>query len=420
MQESITERKSALRDIPFMGVIWVVDEAMKLGFYNGHPDWSNLGQGQPEVGEINGAPPRITNFSIEPSDQAYGPINGMSQLREAIANHYNRLYRKDKTSKFTAENVSVAMGGRLELSRIFASMGKVRLGYKIPDYTAYEDMINYQEGRVNPILIPTREENGFVTPGEQFGEIISENQLDAYLLSNPCNPTGTVIRGTELESYVDAARNNHCMLVADEFYSHFIYDGNEPGKGPVSTMEFVENVNHDPVIAVDGLTKSYRYPGWRIGWAIGPKDLIETLGRAGSAIDGGPSQPMQRAALRVLDPNYADQETAALRNVFSRKRNIMLKSLREMGILCTVEPESTFYIWADISQLPKPINNADDFFFAALEKKVMTVPGHYFDVNPGKIRRDSQFNQCVRFSFGPPEDNMVMGLERLEKLIKSY
>ena len=81
MQESIKERKSALRDIPFMGVIWVVDEAMKLGFYNGHPDWSNLGQGQPEVGEINGAPPRITNFSIEPTDQAYGPINGMGELR---------------------------------------------------------------------------------------------------------------------------------------------------------------------------------------------------------------------------------------------------------------------------------------------------------------------------------------------------
>jgi len=122
----------------------------------------------------------------------------------------------------------------------------------------------------------------------------------------------------------------------------------------------------------------------------------------------------------VLDPDYADQETAALRNVFSRKRNIMLKSLRKMGIICTVEPESTFYIWTDISQLPKPINNANEFFFAALEKKVMTVPGHFFDVNPGKLRGDSQFNQCVRFSFGPPEDNMVMGLERLEKLIKSY
>src|SRR6185503_7695601 len=83
---------NALREIPYMGVIYVVAEAMKLGFWNGNPDWCNLGQGQPEVGEIEGAPPRISEIQMAPSDHAYGPIGGTDALRQAIAEHYNRLY----------------------------------------------------------------------------------------------------------------------------------------------------------------------------------------------------------------------------------------------------------------------------------------------------------------------------------------
>ena len=130
-----------------MGVIWVVAEAMKLGFYNGHPDWCNLGQGQPEVGPMEGAPERVSMISMEPGDHAYGPIGGSSELREAVAAHYNRLYRQGKSSQYTADNVSVAAGGRLVLSRVFAALDAGRLGYQIPDYTAYEDMINYHSHR---------------------------------------------------------------------------------------------------------------------------------------------------------------------------------------------------------------------------------------------------------------------------------
>src|SRR2546430_15911732 len=75
----------AFRPIPYMGVIWVVVEAMKLGFQNGHPDWCNLGQGQPEVGEMAGAPPRIRELVMRPEDHAYGPVNGTDTLRQAVA-----------------------------------------------------------------------------------------------------------------------------------------------------------------------------------------------------------------------------------------------------------------------------------------------------------------------------------------------
>ncbi|MCI0656396.1 MAG: aminotransferase class I/II-fold pyridoxal phosphate-dependent enzyme, partial [Acidobacteria bacterium] len=156
-----TEKNGPFREIPFMGVIYVVAEAMKLGFRNGHPDWCNLGQGQPEVGPMAGAPPRIEHVDLEPSDHAYGPLEGLDELRQAIAEHYNRLYRKGKRSRYTAANVAVAQGGRLALSRAMTILGEVNLGYQLPDYSAYEDMLNLHLSRCTPIPVPVPESDGF-------------------------------------------------------------------------------------------------------------------------------------------------------------------------------------------------------------------------------------------------------------------
>jgi aspartate/methionine/tyrosine aminotransferase len=408
----------SLRDIPYMGVIFVVHEAMKLGFYNGHPDWCNLGQGQPEVGEMEGAPPRLMQIALQPGDHAYGPINGTDAARAAVAAHYNRLYRSD-ASPYGAANVSIASGGRLVLSRIFAALGSGRVGYQTPDYTAYEDMIDYHRHRITPVHVPAREADGFRLTPAQLERAIREHDLSAFVLSNPCNPTGQVIRGLELRECVAVARRTGCLLVLDEFYSHFIYEPDgRPGPGPVSAARYVDDIERDPVLLVDGLTKSFRYPGWRVGWAVGPQPVIETLGRAASAIDGGPPQAMQRAAIEVLEPARADQETRALRTVFARKRNLMIDRLAEMGIRCAHPSEGTFYVWASIAGLPEPFDDADAFFRRALEHRVMTVPGAFFDINPGKSRPGpSPFRQWVRFSFGPPEPNVRMGLDRLEEML---
>lgn len=415
---SLGSNRGAMREIPFMGVIYVVDEAVKLGFENGHPDWCNLGQGQPEVGEIEGAPPRVDTVRLEPMDHAYGPVQGTLELREAVAAHYNRLYRQGERSKYTAENVTVASGGRLLLSRAFAALGGSSLGYQLPDYTAYEEMIDYHQHRFTPVPIPARQEDGFALPAEVLRREVASRGLGAFVLSNPCNPTGCVVRGAELDEYVGIARDHACTLILDEFYSHFVYDGDGPAGGPVSGAAFVEDVERDPVLLVDGLTKSFRYPGWRVGWAVGPRDMVDALTRAASAIDGGPSRIVQRAACQVLEPDRADQETSALRSVFSRKRNLMVARLKEMGLRCARESEGTFYVWASIADLPAPMNDAEVFFRAALERRVMTVPGAFFDVNPGKRRRGpSPFARWVRFSFGPPEDNVRMGLDRLAEML---
>ena len=414
----------ALRDVPYMGVIYVVAEAHKLGFFNGHPDWCNLGQGQPEVGEMRGAPPRVLSLELEPSDCAYGPLEGTNELREAVAAHYNRLYRGGQRSQYTAANVAVAAGGRLALTRAMAALAPGRIGYQNPDYTAYQDMFELHLGRVEPVAVESGAADGFAIPSGRLRDTIERERLDAFLLSNPCNPTGVVIEGDELAAYVRTAREQGSTLLSDEFYSHFVYrpqpDGSAvPADGPVSAAPFVEDVERDPVVIFDGLTKSYRYPGWRVGWALGPQAMVEAMARTASSIDGGPSKAAQRAALQVLEPARADQETAALREVFCEKRNLMMKRLSDLGVRFVHPNASTFYCWGSLEDLPEPLNHGTSFFRQALQRKVMTVPGEYFDIDPGRRREGpSPFRQWMRFSFGPPLDNVRMGLDRLEEMVE--
>jgi aspartate/methionine/tyrosine aminotransferase len=406
-----------------MGVIWVVHEAMKLGFENGHPDWCNLGQGQPEVGDMPGAPERLGAVALEPGDHAYGPIGGTPELREKVAAHLNRLYRQGKSSQYGPDNISIAMGGRLALSRALAAVAPMKVGYQIPDYTAYQDMFELHLSRLEPVCVPALEEHGFRIPPDRMAAAVDEHGLGAFVLSNPCNPTGGTIAGDELAQIVAMARERNMLFLLDEFYSHFIYakgaDGSwGPGEGPVSGAAYIEDVETDPVLLFDGLTKNHRYPGWRVGWIAGPSEMIETINRVGSSLDGGPSRLAQRAALEALEPAIADQETQAVRAEFARKRNVMVERLTKLGVRFATEPESTFYVWGCLDGLPESLRDSMAFFWAALERKVMTVPGPFFDVNPGGLRKGpSPYVNWMRFSFGPPMDNLLLGLDRLEQLV---
>lgn len=413
--------QTALREVPYMGVIRVVVEASKLGYSADNPDWSNLGQGQPEVGPLPGAPPRFDRIDIAPSDHAYGPVGGLPALREAVARHYNRLHRTGKRSQYAAENVVIASGGRTSLTRGGASLGDVRLGYFIPDYTAYEDLLTAFR-RFEPVLVADTAQSHFeITPTELAARVRTLN-LGALLLSNPCNPTGRAIAGDELAAWVRLARESGCTLLMDEFYSHYVWrtPGSDRPTAPISAAAYVEDVNADPVILFDGLTKNYRYPGWRVGWAVGPESAVRSMTASGSFVDGGPPCPIQRAALAVLEPVRADQETDTVRRVFREKRDLTIERLRQAGVEFPREPEGTFYAFGSIARLRPPLNDGVTFFRQALEHRVLTVPGEYFDVNPFRKRPGpSPLAGWVRFSFGPPMDNLRAGLDRLCAMIRA-
>ena len=127
---------TGFRSVPKTGVIYVMAEAHKQGYRAFAPDWSNLGQGQPEIGDIDGAPPRTRQIEIPEGAFEYAPVLGVKALRQAVADYYNRTYRKGMPSQYTYENVAISSGGRAALTRAAAALGEINLGHFLPDYTA--------------------------------------------------------------------------------------------------------------------------------------------------------------------------------------------------------------------------------------------------------------------------------------------
>lgn len=407
------------RPVPFTGVIYVMAEATKRGFSYGSPEWCNLGQGQPETGPLPGAPERICDVTISPGDQEYAPVAGIPELRAAVAGLYNHLYRQGKDSQYTAENVCICGGGRLGLTRTVAALGAINLGHFLPDYTAYEELLDlFRPFTSIPILLEGSDGYRFDT-GRLEREITGRG-LSALLLSNPANPTGRTIRGLELASWVEAARRLDCTLLLDEFYSHYAWTTTPDEEGLVSAARYVEDVNADPIVILDGLTKNWRYPGWRTTWVLGPRSVIEAVTSSGSFLDGGGSRPLQRAAVPLMDPAKVRAETSAIRETFLRKRRILVDGLRDVGMRLDLEPEGTFYVWADLRRLPEPLNDGMRFLQAAMDEKVICVPGEFFDVNPGKRRgrHASRFRTYARFSFGPEEEVVAEGVRRIAEMVR--
>ena len=410
-------RIPGFRSVPFTGVIYVMAEAARQGYRHGHPDWCNLGQGMPETGPLPGAPPRVQHVDISLDDQEYAPIPGIWELRRAVAELYNQLYRRGRTSQYTERNVCICGGGRASLTRAVAALGHVNLGHFLPDYTAYEELLDiFKAFTAIPILLDPAK--GYHFSLEELRREITGRGLSALLLSNPCNPTGKVIRGAELEAWVATARELQCSLLIDEFYSHYVWaDGGEM----VSAARYVDDVETDPVVLFDGFTKNWRYPGWRCSWIVGPQQVIDAVSSSGSFLDGGGSKPLQRSAVPLLAPDIACGETAAIHRAFGRKRQILLDGLRAAGMRFDLEPEGTFYCWADLSPLPGGLADGMTLFRALLERKVICVPGEFFDVNPGKRRsnRPSRFKSYMRFSFGAEEGQVVEGVRRIQEAVRS-
>jgi hypothetical protein len=413
----------AFRKVPRTGVIYVMGEASKHGYRPGkdlgEDSWCNLGQGQPEIGPLPGAPARCESVTIAGDDQEYAPVAGLWELREAIADFYNRAYRRGMPSRYSAENVCISGGGRTSLTRTAAALGQINLGHFLPDYTAYEELLDVFR-LFSPIPILLESERGYAFSVGDLRREIQGRGLGAILTSNPCNPTGKHVRGEELAAWVHTARDLDCTMLFDEFYSHYIY-----GMGGPAPMEsaarYVEDVDTDPVVIFDGLTKNWRYPGWRVTWTVGPREIIDAVASAGSFLDGGGSKPMQRAAVPLLEMEHVRAETAAIQSTFAKKRDVMLAGLRRLGVTIDAEPEGTFYVFGSVADLPQGLNDGHAFFRAALAQRVIVVPGEFFDVNPGKRRahRASRFRHHVRFSFGPSEDSLVRALGRLERMIKT-
>ncbi|KAI9336791.1 aminotransferase [Obelidium mucronatum] len=404
---------------PTTGVIYVMERAAAKGWKYGDKTWGNFGQGAPEVGKIPDAPERPLTITMKEDQFEYAPVAGLKTLREAVANLYNERYRQNRTSKYTWENVCIVPGGRAGLTRMAASIGDANVGFFLPEYTAYEALLNIFK-RMVPIPTPLDKESKYrISPKRLYNEI-QDRGLGVVVSSNPSNPTGQLVEGDELREWVNVCRTTRTTLVLDEFYSSYIYTHPDALGTTVSSAKYVDNVNVDPVVIIDGLTKNFRLPGWRVCWIVGPKEYISSMASSGSFLEGGANHPLQQAAIAMLEPKRAHADAVALQKHFLEKKEYVMDRLQKLNIPVTVPPMATFYIWLDLSPLPEPYCNGLTFFEACLDEKMICVPGIFFDINPGK-RRDlvqSRYQGFIRLSFGPAMDELKTGLDGLERLLK--
>jgi aspartate/methionine/tyrosine aminotransferase len=149
--------------------------------------------------------------------------------------------------------------------------------------------------------------------------------------------------------------------------------------------------------------------------------VIEAVASAGSFLDGGGSRPAQQAAIPLLADDVVAAETAAIHKTFSKKRTFLLGALEALGVRVDLAPQGGFYVWGSVENLPPGLDDGMKLFRAALQEKVIVVPGAFFDINPGHRRahRKSRFERHVRFSFGPAMPTLQTAVERLDGLIKN-
>ncbi|KAL3960185.1 hypothetical protein ACCO45_005302 [Purpureocillium lilacinum] len=380
------------------GVVWCTERASEYGFLEEPDAWANLGQGAPEVED---------------------DISGCFKRPETIdISLYNEMHRKGKDSLYTWENVAIVPGGRAGLIRIAAVLGNSYLSFFLPDYTAYNEMLSLFKNFA-AIPVPLSEEDGYHIHPDKIAEEIARG-TSVILTSNPRNPTGRVVANPELAEIQDICRGR-ATFISDEFYSGYNYTSNCDGT-TISAAENVEDVDEDDVLIIDGLTKRFRLPGWRIAWILGPKEYISAIGSCGSYLDGGACHAFQEAAIPMLDPTLVQNEMVHLQRHFRDKRDFVVRRLREMGFVIKYVPDSTFYLWLNLEGLPETIADGLNFFQACLEEKVIVVPGIFFDLNPSRRRDlfDSPCHHFVRFSYGPRMDVLRMGLDGIERVVNKH
>ncbi|CCE83817.1 Piso0_004406 [Millerozyma farinosa CBS 7064] len=402
------------------GVLWVTERAAEYGF-NNQDSWANLGQGAPEHGDtIPGSFERPKSIPVPDHSKEYAPTAGIKELREAVANYYNETYRQDKASKYTYKNVCIVPGGRAGLTRIASIISDCYLSFFLPDYTAYAEMLSLFKN-FSPIPVPLSESDNY----DVHLDIIRNELMrgvSALLTSNPRNPTGKCMSPDQLSKLHTLCRER-CLLIMDEFYSHYYYDDNCSGSS-ISSAQYVEDVNVDPVLILNGLTKAFRLPGWRICWILGPEEYIGALSSAGSYLDGGSNAPFQYAAIDFLKPQFVRKEMKALQLHFKMKRDYVIGRLSRMGFTFHEGniPNSTFYLWLNLSPLPNKLSNCLGFFHECLHERVIVVPGFFFLINPQNLSKleDVIWYNYVRISYGPELHQLEKGMDGIERVLRRF
>src|SRR5688572_7794731 len=339
----------------------------------------------------------------DPVNHRYTPAGGLPALKEAIVEKTKR----DSGYEVTAGQVLVTNGGKQAVYEAFATLldpgDEVLL--PAPYWTTYPEAIRLAGGV--PVDVVTTEDAGYCVTVEQL-EAARTPRTKVLLWCSPSNPTGAVAPPALVEAVGRWAVEHGVWVVADEIYEHLVYGDAEHVSMPVAVPELAEQC-----VVVNGVAKTYAMTGWRVGWLIGPADVVKAATNLQSHATSNVANVSQAAALQALTGDLS--AVATMREAFDRRRQTIVSMLREIpGIACP-EPQGAFYVYPSVKGLlGRPIAGRTAETSVQLaelileEAEVAVVPGEAFGT-PGYLR----------MSYALGDDDLVEGVGRLQRLLGS-
>lgn len=352
-----------------------------------------------EIGEPDfDTPENIKEAAIKALKEGhthYVPSAGISELREAIAEHISESRNID----VAPEEVVVTPGAKPII--FFSILACVNPGeevlYPNPGFPIYESMINFVEAK--PVPIPLKEENDFRMDPNDIVENLTE-KTKMIIINSPQNPTGSVLTKKDLEVIADAVKDrDDIIILSDEIYSKIIYESEHYSIASLSGMK-------EKTIILDGFSKTYAMTGWRLGYGVMRKDLVEKISRLIVNSTSCTCAFIQLAGVEALKgPQDATKRMVA---EFKRRRDLIVSGLNKIdGISCKM-PRGAFYAFPNIKNLGMSSSSISDLI---LEKAgVATLPGTSF----------GEYGEgYLRISYANSIENLKKALERISSVVES-
>jgi aspartate aminotransferase len=361
-----------------------------IGFGAGEPDFAT--------------PDYVVEAAVEacrdPKNHRYTPAGGLPELKKAIA----EKTRRDSGYDVEPAQVLVTNGGKQAIYAAFAAM--LDPGDEVivpaPYWTTYPEAIRLAGGV--PVEVLADETQDYKVTTEQL-EAARTDRTKVLLFVSPSNPTGAVYTADEIREIGQWVEDHELWVLTDEIYEHLVYDGVETGSMPVLCPYLADNC-----VVVNGVAKTYAMTGWRVGWMIGPKDLVKAATNLQSHATSNVANVSQRAALAAVSGDLTAVEE--MKTAFDRRRKTIVSMLSEIdGVVCPT-PKGAFYAYPSVKGLlgkeysGRVIDSSADLAGYILEQvEVAVVPGEAFG-SPGYLR----------LSYALGDDDLVEGITRLQKL----
>jgi aspartate aminotransferase len=366
-------------------------------------------QGRPIISYAAGEPNFATPAHIvqaaseavqDPKNYKYTPAAGLPELREAVAAKTLR----DSGLEVSPSQVIVTNGGKHAVFQSFAALLDPGDEVLIPTpyWTTYPEVIKLAGGV--PVEVFAGADQGYLVTVEQL-EAARTARTKILLFVSPSNPTGAVYSVEQTRAIGQWAQEHGLWVISDEIYQNLVYDG-------VKAVSIVEAVPElaDRTILVNGVAKSYAMTGWRLGWMVGPADVIKAASNLQSHLTSNVSNISQRAAIAAL--NGPQETIESMRQAFDARRKVIVTELNKIPGMVTPTPQGAFYVYPDVSALlgrswggVTPTTSLELADLILDQAEVAVVPGEAFGPSG-----------YLRFSYALADEPLLEGIQRLQRL----